>query len=70
MTLPRWSPWPPCSARFATSVRTKHPDSYLQEFVYRFNRRGFEHELFEYVIGAAATASPLIYDQLTAERTG
>ncbi|MCP5042358.1 MAG: IS1595 family transposase [bacterium] len=50
-------------------VSNKHLDSYLQEFVYRFNRRGFEHELFEYVIGAAATASPLTYDQLTAERT-
>ncbi len=51
-------------------VSNKHLDSSLQEFVYRFNRRGFEHELFEYVIGAAAIASPLAYDQLTAERTG
>jgi hypothetical protein len=50
-------------------VSKKHLDSYLQ-FVYRFNRRGFEQALFEHVIGAATTASPLTYDQLTAERTG
>jgi transposase-like protein len=51
-------------------VSKKHLDSYLQEFVYRFNRRGFELLLFEHVIGAATTASPMTYDQLTAERTG
>jgi transposase-like protein len=51
-------------------VSKKHLNSYLQEFVYRFNRRSFEQVLFEYVIGAAATASPLTYEQLTAEPTG
>ncbi len=40
-------------------VSNKHMDSYLQEFVYRFNRRGFERGLFDYAIGAAATAAPL-----------
>ena len=51
-------------------VSKKHLDSYLQEFVYRFNRRGFEQALFEHVIRAAATASPLTYEQLTAEPIG
>ncbi len=51
-------------------VSKKHLDSYLQEFVYRFNRRGFEQALFEHVIRAAATASPLTYEQLTAEPFG
>jgi transposase-like protein len=51
-------------------VSKKHLNSYLQEFVYRFNRRSFEEVLFEYVIGAAAAASPLTYKQLTAEPTG
>ena len=39
----------------------------LQEFVYRFNRRRFEHALFEHVIRAATTAAPPTYGQLTAE---
>ena len=51
-------------------VSKKHLDRYLQEFVYRFNRRRFEHALFEHVIRAATTAPPLTYKQLTAERTG
>ena len=51
-------------------VSKKHLDRYLQEFVYRFNRRRVEHALFEHVIRAAATASPLTYGQLTAEPIG
>jgi transposase-like protein len=51
-------------------VSKKHLDRYLQEFVYRFNRRRFEHALFEHVIRAATTAPPLTYGQLTAERVG
>jgi len=51
-------------------VSKKHLDRYLQEFVYRFNRRGIERTLFEQVISAAAIAPPLTYGQLTAERIG
>jgi len=51
-------------------VSKKHLDRYLQEFVYRFNRRRVEDALFEHVIRAAATASPLTYGQLTAEPVG
>ncbi len=51
-------------------VSKKHLDRYLQEFVYRFNRRRFEHALFEHVIRVAATAPPLTYGQLTAEPVG
>ncbi len=51
-------------------VSNKHLERYLQEFVYRFNRRHFEIALLEHVIRAAATAPPLTYGQLTAERTG
>ena len=43
-------------------VSKKHLDRYLQEFVYRFNRRRFEHALFEHVIRAATTAPPLTYE--------
>ena len=42
----------------------------MREFVYRFNRRGFEQLLFDCVIGAAAAGSSLTYERLTAERTG
>ena len=48
----------------------KHLDRYLLEFVYRFNRRRFEHALFEHVIRAAAIALPLTYKQITAESVG
>ena len=51
-------------------VSKKHLDRYLQEFVYRFNRRRDANALFEHVIGAAATSEPLTYKQLTAERVG
>jgi transposase-like protein len=51
-------------------VSKKHLDRYLQEFVYRFNRRRDEDALFEHVIRAAATAPPLTYGQLTAEPVG
>jgi len=53
-----------------TLVSKKHLDQYLQEFVYRFNRRRFEYALFEHVTRAAATAPPLTYEQLTAEPVG
>jgi transposase-like protein len=51
-------------------VSKKHLDRYLQEFVYRFNRRHFEHDLFDHVIEPASAAPPLTYGQLTAEPIG
>jgi transposase-like protein len=51
-------------------VSKKHLDRYLLEFVYRFNRRRFDHALFEHVIRAAAIAPALTYRQITAERIG
>ena len=60
---------PGCAGTYH-GVSNKHLERYLQEFVYRFNRRHFEFALFEHVIRAAATAPPLTYDQLTAERIG
>jgi hypothetical protein len=51
-------------------VSKKHLDRYMQEFVYRLDRRRVEHTLFEQVIQAATAAPPLTYAQLTAERTG
>jgi len=43
----------------------KHIQRYLDEFCYRFNRRGREDELFDRLLLACATAPPLTYDELT-----
>lgn len=51
-------------------VSNKHLPRYLQEFVYRFNRRWQEEDLFELVLGASANAPPMPYRRLTAEGTG
>ena len=51
-------------------VSKKHLPRYLQEFVYRFNRRWQELDLFVLVLGAAASAPPMPYHRLTAERIG
>jgi transposase-like protein len=51
-------------------VSSKHLHRYLHEFVFRFNLRWQEDELFAPVLRYAIGAAPLPYDQLTAERTG
>jgi transposase-like protein len=51
-------------------VSKKHMPSYLDEFVYRFNRRWRENELFGFVLHRAATGKPLPYSRLTAELFG
>ncbi len=43
---------------------------YLDEFVFRFDRRWKEAELFPRVLHCAIDAEPFPYRQLTAERTG
>ncbi len=51
-------------------VSGKHLQRYLDEFVYRFNRRWREKELFGFVLNRAARGEPLPYSRLTAEVFG
>jgi len=50
-------------------VSQKHLHRYLQEFVYRTNRRWLEHDLFFYVLRRAVQGNPLPWARLTAEAT-
>jgi len=50
-------------------VSTKHLHRYLMEFVYRFNRRALEDDLFFYVLRRAAHGEPIPYHRLVAEAT-
>lgn len=51
-------------------VSKKHMPRYLDEFVYRFNRRGWDGELFRCVLGRAIQSDPFPYHRLTAESLG
>jgi hypothetical protein len=51
-------------------VSPKHLQRYLDEFVFRFDRRWQEADLFFPVLRCAIGAHPLPYHHLTAERTG
>ena len=51
-------------------VSPKHLPRYLDEFVYRFDRRWREDELGGFVLCRAAHAAPLSYRLLTAESRG
>ena len=51
-------------------VSKKHMSRYLDEFVYRFNRRWREAELFGFVLARAVRGEPLPYSRLTAELFG
>lgn len=51
-------------------VSAKHLQRYLDEFVFRFDRRWQEAELFLRVLNRAAQAPPCPYHDLTAERVG
>lgn len=51
-------------------VSHKYLRRYLAEFVYRFNRRWREGELFSFVLRRAAQADPLPYSRLKAEALG
>ena len=51
-------------------VSPKHLQRYLHEFVFRFNQRWHENELFSRVLLCAISAGPSPYNQLTAERSG
>jgi hypothetical protein len=45
-------------------LRRKHLQSYLDEFVFRFNRRRTRHAAFRSLLGIAANHSPLTYQML------
>jgi len=51
-------------------VSPKHLQRYLHEFVFRFNQRWHENELFSRVLLCAIAADPSPYHRLTAERSG
>jgi ISXO2-like transposase domain/Transposase zinc-ribbon domain len=42
-------------------LRRKHVDSYLNEFVFRYNRRFYRHVSFETLLGIASHRSPVSY---------
>jgi hypothetical protein len=45
-------------------LRRKHLQSYLDEFVFRFNRRHTRHAAFRSLLGIAAAHRPLPYNIL------
>ncbi len=52
------------------AVSRKHLQRTLDEFVFRFDRRWQEAELFSCVLHCAIGADPFPYHPLIAERTG
>src|SRR4051794_2527067 len=42
-------------------LRRQHIDSYLNEFVFRYNRRFYRHGSFETVLGLATRHGPVAY---------
>lgn len=42
-------------------LRRKHVDTYLNEFVFRYNRRFYRHVSFETILGIAASHEPMSY---------
>ena len=42
-------------------LRRKHVDSYLNEFVFRYNRRFYRHVSFETMLGIASRCGPVSY---------
>ncbi len=51
-------------------VSKKHMPGYLDEFVYRFNRRGRDGELFGFVLARSVENGPFPYRRLIAESPG
>ena len=45
-------------------LRRKHLQSYLDEFVFRFNRRRTRHAAFRSLLGIAAAHQPLTHNML------
>ena len=42
-------------------LRRRHIDTYLNEFVFRYNRRFYRHASFETILGLAAHHEPVSY---------
>lgn len=51
-------------------VSKKHMPGYLDEFVYRFNRRGRDGELFGFILARSVEHGPCPYHRLIAESVG
>jgi hypothetical protein len=47
-------------------LRRRHLGAYLEEFVFRFNRRRNRHAGFATLLGLGARHAPLTYKMLTA----
>ena len=47
-------------------LRRKHVDTYLNEFVFRYNRRFYRHVSFETVLGLTTHHKPTSYWDITA----
>ena len=58
-----------CSAIFR-GVSKKHMPRYVDEFIYRFNRRWRETELFGFILYCAVRGEPFPDSRLTAELFG
>jgi ISXO2-like transposase domain len=50
-------------------VRRKHLQSYLDEFVFRFNRRRTRHAAFRSLLGSGVACKPTIYKMLIQPET-
>ncbi len=50
-------------------LRAKHLQAYLDEFVFRFNRRRSRHAAFQSLLAIATKASPLTYKMLITPET-
>jgi hypothetical protein len=48
-------------------LRRQHLDTYLNEFVFRYNRRFYRHVSFETILGLAAHHSPVSYWDITGQ---
>jgi transposase-like protein/predicted RNA-binding Zn-ribbon protein involved in translation (DUF1610 family) len=50
-------------------LRDKHLDAYLNEFVFRYNRRFYRHASFEAVLGIASQREPASYRDIIAQQS-
>lgn len=49
-------------------LRRQHLDTYLNEFVFRYNRRFYRHVSFETILGLATNHSPVSYWSITGQQ--
>lgn len=49
-------------------LRRRHLDTYLNEFVFRYNRRFYRHVSFETILGLATNHSPVSYWSITGQQ--